>query len=225
MYDTCDIHTSIFNAVLYQLHIAYVTCPGSYLCKSDGLSEAPGMCIAMTSVCNGQQDCPLGDDEVECGKSMDDKTCSQVNETFILIIDSRGVHTSVVGHRPTTADIVARVEAMPTFVRRRPMHTDASMNAPLLWRCVWYHHSKLTPWWGRVTWLLNKTSGLRHQLSWTWDRAPRDIPRRLYQSRDPLPSSDQLPVEKYDGNVAVVKSISSISLNVSFIFTDWMIEK
>ena len=31
-----------------------------------------------------------------------------------------------------SADIVARVEAMPTFVRRRrPMYTDASMNAPL----------------------------------------------------------------------------------------------
>ena len=45
----------------------------------------------------------------------------------------RCVHTSVVGHRPTSADIVARVvEAMPTCIhRRRPMHTDASMNAPL----------------------------------------------------------------------------------------------
>ena len=31
------------------------------------------------------------------------------------------------------ADIVARVETMSTFVRRRrPMHTDASMNAPLM---------------------------------------------------------------------------------------------
>ena len=46
----------------------------------------------------------------------------------------RCVHTSVVGHRPTSVDIVARVETISTFVRRRrPMHiTDASMNASLL---------------------------------------------------------------------------------------------
>ena len=42
------------------------------------------------------------------------------------------VHTSVVGHQPTSADIVARVEAMSTFVhRRRQMRNDASMNEPL----------------------------------------------------------------------------------------------
>ena len=44
-----------------------------------------------------------------------------------MVTELRCVHTSLVGmvgHRPTSADIVARVEAMPTFVRRRrPMHT------------------------------------------------------------------------------------------------------
>ena len=50
---------------------AYVTCPGSYACESTDTSriiDGPTMCIAMSKVCNGKQDCPLGDDEVLCGK-------------------------------------------------------------------------------------------------------------------------------------------------------------
>ena len=43
---------------------------------------------------------------------------------------------------------------------------------------------------------LNKSGGLRFQLSHTWDRALRGIPSRLHQSRDPTSSSTgQLPDE------------------------------
>ena len=51
--------------------LAYVTCPGSYACESSDTSRSnngPTMCISMSKVCNGKQDCPLGDDEVLCGK-------------------------------------------------------------------------------------------------------------------------------------------------------------
>ena len=62
--------------------------------------------------------------------------CDKNNQTQILVgmykscavVTAQCVHTSVVEHRPTSADIVARVETMSTFVRRRRlMQNDASI--------------------------------------------------------------------------------------------------
>ena len=45
---------------------AYVTCPTAYLCdKSDGLNVS--MCVSMSQVCDGNEDCLENDDEKECG--------------------------------------------------------------------------------------------------------------------------------------------------------------
>ena len=49
--------------------LAYIVCPGHYLCKehTDIKSNDP-FCIVETSVCDGIQHCVTDEDETECGK-------------------------------------------------------------------------------------------------------------------------------------------------------------
>ena len=58
---------------------AYITCPGSYLCDESESSEVR-MCVPMDEVCDGVEQCPLGDDETECGIGI-----------YLLINDTYGV--------------------------------------------------------------------------------------------------------------------------------------
>ena len=46
---------------------AYVTCPESYLCEDSEMNNV-SMCVVISHVCDGKIDCPLGDDEIECGE-------------------------------------------------------------------------------------------------------------------------------------------------------------
>ena len=44
-----------------------ISCPGSYPCQRISLVES-GHCIIMDAVCDGIEDCGLGDDERDCGE-------------------------------------------------------------------------------------------------------------------------------------------------------------
>ena len=49
-----------------------IECPGSYLCDvSNDLTE-PRKCVPEDTVCDGHRDCPMGDDEIMCGKTIID---------------------------------------------------------------------------------------------------------------------------------------------------------
>ena len=62
MVTPCVLHNKI-NI----LSTAYIHCPGSYLCD-----KVPHMniskCVTMDEVCDGEDACPGGDDEIRCGK-------------------------------------------------------------------------------------------------------------------------------------------------------------
>ena len=53
--------------MLFRPNQAYVTCPTAYLCDESAASNV-SMCIDGNQVCDGKVDCFEGDDEVKCGR-------------------------------------------------------------------------------------------------------------------------------------------------------------
>ena len=58
-----------------------IICPGSYPCE-EMIGVNVSKCINMEEVCDGDYDCPSGDDETHCSKYSKSKS---VDETTILI--------------------------------------------------------------------------------------------------------------------------------------------
>ncbi len=55
--------------MLHNFHITEsIQCPGFYLCARSQNSDVVSKCIPYDVVCDGNDDCILGDDEIECGK-------------------------------------------------------------------------------------------------------------------------------------------------------------
>ncbi|XP_072046373.1 uncharacterized protein [Amphiura filiformis] len=81
----CDGFTDCYANNADELRCAYIHCPGSYLCD-----KAPDVniskCVTMDEVCDGEIECPGGDDETFCDvkKCPDDCSCQYEGESLIV---------------------------------------------------------------------------------------------------------------------------------------------